>query len=386
MSNSKYHSHQAVHWIDGMKISSQHFLESDSYHIANLQNALASLVNDFNYGLLSPIEGSRKSLDYDLNIHPDRIEVHLKLCHAITRGGSRINYSSQTALPLQATVNASDYQNQEKINLFVFITSNPFERVPTGEPDPAESPLRHPHSMPSYRMEIMPEGLVNLNYTKDQYLAIGRIIWQEKTFHWDEGYYPPCTSPMAEPQMERTYEQLRSSLEDLKKYSIQILRTAQGKATQSRPDFVRPIAKNTSVLCQTILHNLADQNFRLNNTILLSPPYTLVEIISGLAGRLMASLETIPQEEAERLLAYFYQWTASEPNQFRQSLNEIADVRYDHLHSAQAIHRIHRFTITLTGLWKKLSLLQFIGQDEKNLVIGIESDYQATQKTNHSLL
>jgi predicted component of type VI protein secretion system len=48
----------AVNWVDGMKISRQHFIDTDHYHTDQVRRAGAALLTPMNYGLLLPKDGN----------------------------------------------------------------------------------------------------------------------------------------------------------------------------------------------------------------------------------------------------------------------------------------------------------------------------------------
>lgn len=380
------HTYPAVHWTNGMKLSSQHFIQGDAYHINQLRDGLELLLTDFNFGLLAPQEGQRTPLDFDLHIHEDRVELQLRQCNAITRGGIRITFLAEDQAPLTASANSSDYENHDQIRLQVLVKANPFERIPVGQPDPEESPLRHPHTAPTYSLEILPASQVNLRYIGGHYLPIGSILWREKRFEWEDAYIPPCSNSLVYPELRNIHTRFESYLKTLQSESATILRNAQRPSNQDRPEFDRVLAKNTSKLCEEVLRFLAETTFEFNNYSKSGPPILLVQPAAQLAARLHAVLDFIPEAERERLLAYFYQWTEMQPNHFRQSLSQAADLRYDHLNAQEAIGEAENFFMLLAGLWDRLSGLKFIGQNDNNLVMGIESEYKTSRETSHSLL
>lgn len=380
--------HQAVHWIDGMKLSSTHFLQADAYHTDQMRDKAQALLTDFNYGLLPPLEGMRTSLDLDLSTHTDHIEVQLSSCNAITRGGVRICLyrQSHNHSPIKATVNASDFENHEESRLAVLLIANPFKRIPVGEPDPEESPLRHPYTTPSLRMEIVPESMVNLNYTNGFQLMVGSITWKDKHFSWEENYVPPSATSTSHQTLSAAHAEIDRLQNNLESHSIKIMQTIHQKEGQNRPDYDAKLARNTARLCEEVLRYLADSSFSFKNQSLSGPPVLLVQQAARLAGRLHASLYMIPEDDREKLLAYYYQWTEIKPIQFQQTLSQITGLRYEHLNIMASLEPATRFLRLMEGLWARLSRLKFIGQNEKSLVLGIENEYRSYNTTTHTLL
>src|ERR1019366_1943604 len=80
-----------VNWVDGMKLSSNHFVEQENALIDHLRDIAALNITSYNYGLLGPVSGDSKSLD--LKVDVDRtslLRVHLNKCRALTPSGARI--------------------------------------------------------------------------------------------------------------------------------------------------------------------------------------------------------------------------------------------------------------------------------------------------------
>ncbi len=370
-----------------MKLASKHFLQNDAYHADVLRDMAHILLNDFNFGLLPAIEGMHSSLEYDLSPNRDRFEVILRSCNAITRGGVRIfqNPSRLHKQQVSASVLATDFEGQDNATLAVVIVADPFTRIPVGEPDPEESPLRHPYTAPVLRLEIVPESLLNLQYTRGHHLVIGKILWRDRQFSWIDGYIPACAVTEAHATLVGFQEELDVLQNSLRQNAMSIVDAIYQKA-QNRPDYDVQLARNTAKLCEQIVQFLADTSFPFKNMTRGSSPILLVQQVSRLAGRLSATLNLFPATEREKLLAYYSQWTNIQPSGFLETLSQMLDLQYDHLNIAASIAPAQAFIRLVAGLWASLSRLEFIGKGGNNLVIGIENEYRNTSTTRHNLL
>src|SRR4051812_26448430 len=80
-----------TNWVDGMKITRQHFVDSENALIDSLRDAQASSLSAFNYGLLHPMPGEKSSLDCTASAtQSSSFRVVVASCRAITAGGCRI--------------------------------------------------------------------------------------------------------------------------------------------------------------------------------------------------------------------------------------------------------------------------------------------------------
>jgi hypothetical protein len=371
-----------------MKLSSRHFLQNDAHQVDVLRDMAHLLLNDFNYGLLPPMEGMLASLEYDISPNRDRFEIILRSCNAITRGGVRILQLPHlhNKQQVSASVSATAYEGQDAATFAVVIIADPFSRIPVGEPDPDESPLRHPFSTPALRLEIVPESQLNLNYTRGHHLMIGKILWRDRQFSWVDGYLPACAVTEAHAGLVSRYEEFDQLQNELRKSAIAIVDAIYQRQAQNRPDYDVQLARNTAKLCEQIVHFLADTSFVFKNALRASPPLLLVQQVSRLAGRLSATLNLVPADERERLLTYYSQWTSVQPIGFLETLSRMVDLQYDHLNIAESLAPATAFMRMVTSLWTSLSRLEFIGKIGNNLVIGIENEYRSTSTPRHSLL
>ncbi|MEP7170469.1 MAG: hypothetical protein ABI855_13955, partial [Bacteroidota bacterium] len=151
--------HKAVNWIDGMKISKEHLIQQESFFTDSLRDAASMLITKLNYGLLSPISESGKSINIKILVDPSKvIKVHLLECHAVTRAGERIEIMGDNAVKINSDADklTADYnftESKEK-TFYAVLSVNLFARNPVGKPDPDEIPPRYPHAVPQYTVEV----------------------------------------------------------------------------------------------------------------------------------------------------------------------------------------------------------------------------------------
>jgi hypothetical protein len=189
-----------VNWIDGMKVSKDHFIDTDKHH-HDAQRDVASLpLTNYNFGLLPSPKASRA--EFDLSVAENAggtISIKLSQCNAITPGGCRIYLAKDQADNTQqlfATLKNTnpDPKNNNEISWFdVLLVVNPFERVPAGYPDPEENPPRHPFSDNKYTLQLIPSDQVKNSDLGAYFLVIGKLKIKGDDAGL-ENYIPPCTS------------------------------------------------------------------------------------------------------------------------------------------------------------------------------------------------
>jgi len=86
--------HKPVNWIDGMKISSDHFINTDNFIQDIVRDGNSLQLNNNNFGLLPPVYNETTSLDIQITERASSyVEVRINKCNAITAEGLRIDIS-----------------------------------------------------------------------------------------------------------------------------------------------------------------------------------------------------------------------------------------------------------------------------------------------------
>ena len=90
-------THYPVNWIDGMKLSSSHFIAEQDFVTDSLRDAIALRTTDLNYGL-QPVAGDSVKMQVLMD-HYNQLQLTLEDCHAVTPNGIRIQISASQEGP-----------------------------------------------------------------------------------------------------------------------------------------------------------------------------------------------------------------------------------------------------------------------------------------------
>jgi len=85
-------THYPVNWIDGMKLSSSHFIAVQDFVTDSVRDAIALQTTDLNYGL-QLVAGDTIKM-HVLMDHYNCLQLTLEECHAVTPSGIRIQIST----------------------------------------------------------------------------------------------------------------------------------------------------------------------------------------------------------------------------------------------------------------------------------------------------
>jgi hypothetical protein len=366
--------YKAVNWIDGMKISSDHFVQTDNFIQDQIRDSNSLTLNNTNFGLLPPFNGDTTSLGIQITERAsNHLQVRLKQCNAITAEGYRIHISADT---VDQELVFDHYFGAEQLSdavetFFIILTVNPHERIASGKPDADENPLRYPYVDSYYGITILPAS--QISQKNNQYLEVGKFTRSNGGVQLVKDYIPPSATILSHADLIRYYELFSNQLNELQLLSFRIIDKITSK------DTISPIGKNVKMLCDKILDFIARVYFQYRNTVHQQPPINLVGYFSELAHVFFSSVKSIAGSEREELLKYFYEWKDVTPGNFEELLARLIEVVYNHHDIRSSMVVVEDFLRVLTALWNKLSTLEYIGQRKENIVVAEQQVVQSVQ-------
>jgi hypothetical protein len=374
--------HAAVNWIDGMSVSHHNFLDTENYFIDSIRDVASVSVNSFNFGLLPPLKGSGAQLSsYEVSkTATNQVQIRLHECQAITSAGMRISISGTEANLLSKSINLVTENKEDattdnsKEYYYVIITVQPFERNPTGHPDPEEVPIRQPYTQPKYDIQVSSSNNVNIEELGGYHLVIGRLIRNGDDFFKDENFIPPCSSINSYSRLSDHYEMIGIAIDNLQNLSLQIIGKINYKNQKSE------IAQNIKAICKTIIDFSSRDYFYLRNIVHQQPPIFLVSNISALANSLFTSIQTMSEKDKEELLNYFFEWNDLSPVTFLNHLSDIIEINYSHYQTGAYMKAIRQLLQSLVLVLQKLNTLEYIGQHKENIVVKEEVMVQSVKE------
>lgn len=155
-----------VNWVNGLKLTSQHFFANQYCQTEALNREAGRSLTSYNYGLGEVLEGIGDNLEIEISGDTmSTLCVRLKSCNAITKGGLPIVYYDGLYGDEKpcATISESGLQAEDS-EYIVLISVDPYHLIPVGEPDPEEVPLHHPYVLPSIKLHIVPRNQVNKSF------------------------------------------------------------------------------------------------------------------------------------------------------------------------------------------------------------------------------
>lgn len=288
--------HFQVNWVNGMKITSDHFLEMENHFIDRMQSSISGLVNPMNYGLVPGVAENTTSPRFTITLNKDRITI-LNGMIILTPEGHLIQIPENQTFPITSPAVHADW-------FFLVVSGRPYVRAPFGTISPNENPARYPYAMQDLRFEFFAQGPEHFHVLEANKVPVGRyngLVYEE-----DKTYIPPCTSIVAHPELISLYKVFQESFSELERKVITLLKT---KDHQNSPLLVR------------MLSFFAHHKPAIDNTVPYQPPFALFEKIQQFA----------------RIIHYFHKI------QNKEVLSDIVDFKYNHFEIRKAVDVAYGF-------------------------------------------
>ncbi|MCW3092348.1 MAG: hypothetical protein JWP81_3417 [Ferruginibacter sp.] len=371
--------HFPVNWIDGMKISKQHFIEQDNASTAALQEMAALNLSPIRYGIIPPSVAGENTFNVKISLdNQESLRVSVLSCHAITSGGVRLSLPSVSTVAQAETGNILTSifpfsSSSSETTSWIFLMVHPFEKQPAGSPDLSENPPRFPIVLPTYTLQLVSES----NYKEFAHhpyaLAIGKVYVNGKDIKIDHDYIPPCFSVNAHPDLISLHGELDKFLADLELFSSQIVQKIYKKSQQN------DISELVLFLCDRVMLYLGQAITSMRWTLLYEPPAVMFANISTLARVMKNTIDLRIGSGKDELMNYLTEWCELKQGELESMLGNLANTSYSNNDINRSIQKIALFVKVTTRLFETLSKLEFIGKRKESGIFVKEESAAQTE-------
>lgn len=364
--------YKSINWVNGMKLSSDHFTLNDLYLQDFVRDAVSLNLNNSNYGFLPPFAGYKSSHEIEIiEKATNHIEIRVNYCNAVTPEGCHIDIAQANHTDI--LVHNHYFGQSEPRNYAILLAVSPFNRTPAGMPNPEESPIRYPELSKSYSIVVLPESEVSTQGADSYFLTIGQVYYENGRLSINRSYIPPSSTITSHPALIRYYESLSVLLNDMQLACFKIIDKTGGR------DNITPLGKNIRLISEKIVDYIAGLFYEYRNIAHRQPPVVLAGYFSSLAHIFFTAIKLIDPREREELLKYFYEWKDVTPGNFEELLAKTIELVYDHKQINQSMLMVSEFMNVMVALWNKLSGLEYIGQRKENIVVAEQQVVQQVQ-------
>ncbi len=361
----------AVNWVDGMKISRQHFIETDHYHTDQVRRAGAAALTSLNYGLLLPQDGA-DALDVQvLGDAGHQIRVNVARCQAIAPDGSLLDVQETDGLKLDTSLAGILEQYRlpmtQSIDIYMVVSVGLFERQPAGTPSESEIPLRHPYTAPLYRVSLVPAEIINVEQWGGPAVIIGKLTYNNSELRVIHDFIPASRAVRSHKNLREWHSRWMGYLNDIEMYSFRILQKIKTKSQKST------LSDSVQLMVERLVGTMTMVGISFQRIIPFEPPVQMVTAMIQTAQAIRTSLECLTDREKEELLGYLGEWADDSPGSIEKQLIAVIQAPYNHNDLLPCLRIIDGFYSMWTALFLKLSQLEFIGKRKGQQVFIIES-------------
>ncbi len=370
--------HYRVNWIDGMKINKDHFIAMENSILEMVKSSAQKNISPISYGLLPQHIGLESSLDLVMSVDgQSTIEVVLNTCRAITIGGYQIDIT-QDALGLlggsEHILRQQYVVNDDENEWYVVLAVDPFKRVEAGNSDAEEEPPRRPYVLAGYKLHILPKNETLDHEFGLHHITIGKIILENGKPAVAADFIPPCRTIQSHPDLQFTYAELGSFLNQMESYSLHIIQKIyQKKQTND-------LANIALYISEQVMRNLNANitEFRLVDRY--GPPIGMISKLVSLGRVIKSSLDVFVGVGKENFLNYLTNWCDLNQGAFENVLADTIELKYSHNDINLSLEKVSSFTKLMLSLFKKLSELEYIGKKEDSGIFVKEESVEHSEK------
>jgi hypothetical protein len=340
---------QAINWIDGMKLNKDHLVGLDNWIVDGLRDNACMQMTDFNYGLLEGTGENDSSLKLMINIDQNnQINVKLTDCRALTKGGIRIEITSQNIQIFQYPLDklALDFNITEASNeMFdIILAVFPDKRIPVGQPNENEIPFRHPYVMPEYQLHAVPTKQVNASQMWKNHVTIGKfqVVAREVQFYTE--YIPPCTRVDAYPSLLECYYKFENTREKISNALAEYLR--KNRASQNK------LETNLLYVIEKLLFYLTVNTSRYKLMLKSQAPIYFIEFYISFARIFKSALSWLSEYDREEVLNHLSHWISS--RDLDNAAFELMNLEYDHQDIYASVQKVEKYLNLVHDLFEKM--------------------------------
>lgn len=367
---------KSVNWMQGMSVSSSHFIATENYLMERMMRNTAALQNKFEYGLL-PMDESEKDSQMQLSVEGkgDGTRIVLSSYRGITKGGCLVCISPSQPVVCEcgSVLDSSEY------GWDVVLSVSPFDRRPCGEPDMMENPPRYPFVEPEYKLSVIERDKSHVNEYGPYDVVVG-LLWKiDGTLKLDSEYIAPSLSISSCTQLRRYFDMFTQSIQTMKSaLSVIFCKAYSSNANKTT------VLEDTLTFCKEIQRSMANMEFGWRSYGLRMTPYQVAEMFGGMANSALLSFSFMPKSNKDEMLKYFYEWNGITPSAFEEILSDVATKDFCQNRIDTSMTSIYKMTKMLEDLLIGLSKLDYVGQRKESMVISVTSANEGVGQSKKS--
>lgn len=365
-----------VNWMQGMSVSSSHFIATENFLNERLMNCIKLLQGDFQYGLMPSADDEEPEMMLSVVGKGSGAKVVLYSYHGLTPGGCPIHLDVNNETVSCYCQESSSLTSE---GWDVVLSIAPFERRPCGEPDIHEEPPRYPYVEPIYKLSLFERDKEYVNSYGPFDVLVGFLRKKDDEYKLDGNFIPPSLTMNSCPLLQeymRLFSQQISSIKE----RVDTILTKSYSPNANRSD----VLLNVVEICKTLQLEIARVYFKWHNEAWSLSPAQTIEIISTIANVIQTSLMFMSKQNKEDVLTYFHEWNGITPSAFEQVLDDLVRMKFNQNRIGLSMIAARETLDMLNDLFISLSKLDYVGQHRESIVVSVSSTKEETTQGKKS--
>lgn len=353
-----------INWVDGMKISKEHFHQLQLATEQRLKDARNISLTPTNFGLLSSGVDGKDTLDVKVRIeNGTNVKVEVHQCRGVTESGDRIEIlhrdKNSGSKQYSTLIELSPDSLKGKDYFFLIIRVHQIEMTPYGVPAEDETPVRYPFTRPTLEIEVISPEEDNHTLFKNS-LVIGRLLVQNGELIEDDSYIPPCTNMSAKADLQEFAFQYIRFLESIEDDLFKIFANLKSK------DTLTSLAESVRELVISLIGTIQSDIdlYKMHGSVI--SPAEFVLNAKRIARTIKNTVNLRTNDAKEELLNYVQEIIGMSPSEYVGLNNGIITLEYDHFYIRDRLQSVLHFCQTNAKLMSEWSNLDYIGKKKKS--------------------
>ena len=349
-----------VNWTDGMKIKKDHFLMSENYYNQQIKDIRYHHKRNNEFGILPSNDGY-----VPLQIQLTHDELVVSKCIAVTGDGSFIMIEDERPLRIDSSkINSLVASlNDSRSGVFIIVQVDANERVPIGEPDPEEVPLRKPLASVRYILDVMPESQINKDLLSTaNFAVIGKVISDGAVIRLDDEFIAPCTQVMNSEILSDYYDKWMIALERTNKNAVKVVNKVLSKPQRKVLD------RSIMLLSQNMMTHISSKLDYLKLCKRSVSPVDLLAFGLGYTRVIRNSIESIFKNE--ELINYICQYIKADPSLFKKFIeHDVLGMPYNVLNLSRSFRLMDKLIESFDHIYVTLPSLSYKVEGDHGLIV-----------------
>ena len=369
--------YKSVNWMQGMSVSSSHFIATENYLMERLMKNTEALHSKFAYGLLPLVtfEDRESQMNLLVDGKGSGTRLVLNLYHGITKGGCLVNVEPAQPVVLECS---SEIDTAE-FGWDIVLSVSPFERRPCGEPDMQETPPRYPFVDPVYKLSIIERDKEAINEYGPYDVVVGLLKKKDGELVIDNSYIAPALSMSSTYKLRQGFESFTNTMKTIKN-ALSVIFNKAYASTANKSECM----ENTLTVCKELQRAIASMEYKWRSYGISLSPYQVAELFGGVANSITASFLFMSKTGKDEMLKYFYEWNGLAPSSFEEILDDVASKEFCQNRIEQTMSSINSMLNVLEELLVSLSKLDYVGQRKESMVISVTSAKESADQGKKS--